>query len=159
MRMRQLLASLAILLTSSVPLAAQSNTPQPKRRTALYTVLGALGGFGVGAFVGYRLNVFEDTPSGEEKAVTTVVVSTVIGGIVGHMLAPRGSSSPTRISQRRVDAILTDAEVDRLARTMWLGREPPAVINRDGTGEPTQPVPPAEPAPERVFQAGDGNPF
>ena len=121
MRLHRLLASFAILLASSAPLAAQSPSPQPRLHVALYTVLGAIGGFAVGAWVSYKVNVFEDTENGEGKALTTVLVSTAGGAIVGHLLAPKDRTSPIR-TVSHAGPVLTDEEIVQLARTIGAGR-------------------------------------
>src|SRR6187200_1081178 len=121
--MRRTFTVIALMLATAGPAAAQSTSSRghSKCPIARMTLLGAAVGFGAGAYLGFGLNVFEDTYNGEGKAWTTVIGLTVAGAVLGNVFARRecaAASSPSPIRSPAV--VLTEADLQRLSRTVRL---------------------------------------
>src|SRR4051812_10539172 len=135
--MRRMVAVLTTLLVSGNLVAAQSPVPppQPKCPTARMTVLGALIGFGAGAAIASPVgsplggNVFEDTSGGEQMMWFTVGGLTLVGAVVGHVLAQR-CAAPRRSPNVSAQIVLSDEEVTRLAGTIRVRRAVDAAKRR-----------------------------
>ena len=124
--MRRTFTVIALMLATAGPAAAQSTSSRghSKCPIARMTLLGAAVGFGAGAYLGFGLNVFEDTYNGEGKAWTTVIGLTVAGAVIGNVFARRecaAASSPSPIRSPAV--VLTEADLQRLSRTVGCCRQ------------------------------------
>ena len=102
----------AILLMTAAPTAhAQTRSGG---RTALWTIVGAGAGFGLGLFLG--LNAFDDAVNSDRKVWTSALVGAAAGGTVGFLVgrSRRPASAPV------THATLSDREVRSLAQSVRL---------------------------------------
>jgi hypothetical protein len=79
-------------LCSSAPAAAQTvsgDADLRRNRTALWTVVGAAAGFGVGIWAG--LHAFDDAIDSDRKVWTTAILSAAGGGVAGFLIGRRGA--------------------------------------------------------------------
>jgi hypothetical protein len=121
--MRRTFTVIALVLATAGPAAAQSTSSRghSKCPIARMTLLGAAVGFGAGAYLGFGLNVFEDTYNGEGKAWTTVIGLTVAGAVIGNVFARRECAAASSPKPHRSPAVvLTEADLQRLSRTVRL---------------------------------------
>jgi hypothetical protein len=102
----------AILMTAGVPTAhAQTRSGG---RTALWTIVGAGAGFGLGAYLGLR--AFDDAVDSDRKVWTSALVGAAAGGVLGYVIArPRQPSTSPSMQPR-----LTEREVGSLAGSVQL---------------------------------------
>jgi hypothetical protein len=112
--MRRLLSGFivtTILLAGASPTYAK---PRSSGRTALWTIVGAGAGFGLGLFLG--LNAFDDAVNSDRKVWTSAIAGAAAGGTLGYLVgrAQRGASTPA------TKATLSEREVRSLAQSVRL---------------------------------------
>lgn len=103
---------LFLLPALSSPALAQ----QPARhssRTAVWTVVGAGAGFGIGLWAG--LAAFDDAINSDRKVWTSAIAGAAAGGTLAYLLARgRRSSSPSRSGSRAGPAAAPRLQPSRL---------------------------------------------
>ena len=112
--MRRVLSGLivtAILLAGASPAHAQTRS---SGRAALWTIVGAGAGFGLGLFLG--LNAFDDAINSDRKVWTSAIAGAAAGGTLGYLVgrSQRSASTPA------ASAALTEREVRSLAQSVRL---------------------------------------
>lgn len=89
-------AALMLILTlASGSVASAQSTPagnSDNNHTALWTIVGAGAGFGLGIYIG--LNAFDDAVDSDRKVWTTAFLSAAAGGVLGYLIS-RGRSKST----------------------------------------------------------------
>jgi hypothetical protein len=113
--MRRVLSGLiltALLVMAGAPAAHAQ--PRTGARTALWTIVGAGAGFGLGVCLG--LNAFDDAVDSDRKVWTSALVGAAAGGTLGYLIARPRQPSVTPSMRPR----LTEREVGSLAGSVRL---------------------------------------
>ena len=107
--------TIALLTAGALPVHAQTRS---SGKTALWTIVGAGAGYGLGLFLG--LNAFDDAINSDRKVWTSALVGAAAGGTAGYLIgrSRRPASAPVvtaPLSEREVRALAAAAPVKRLS--------------------------------------------
>lgn len=98
---------LSFTLHSSVFAQTTQAAPKrdPARTKAIWTVIGAAAGFGVGFYLGF--NAYDDATFAERKILTAALLTALAGGVAGYFIGDaraRPASSFQKSTPMRDDA-------------------------------------------------------